>query len=660
MMLFSVVGIVLASVAGADACPHWISVMPLKSDDAVGIAADAVAQGNETLVDGISWICAIHPGGNPAADKAAACAKSYRAIEPLVRARSKVKQGVLLQSTMGHGGFPGEATPWQLTVKPDGTSVYRMCPLDARFLDYVARSCRTLAELKPDFFMVDDDTRMVWGDTPGCFCPLHLSAFAKATGRGWTREQAVAAVRSGSAETRAIWEKVKFDSLAGLFRTIRANFVPETPGILCVVESSAHFRHARAFATMLAAPGQVPVVRGNGPNYCGNDLYHRIYSRASFAHQLAALGKGVVFMQEADTCPQTVWSCSGMREYDNMVMQMLEGVKGAKIWITRTQMTRERKSQAVYRRILRENRGLMEWAAKTDFRQSGVVVPASGWINGFAERYLGLMGIPFRYGTAESGEVTALCAENLNHLTDAEISKVLSGNVLLDGSAAIWLASRGYAADIGVSARPWARKTVQSHLDGDGVEIGGGMRVNRSFADLSAVQSGARTLSRLYNIASVGAMPSYEAPGSVSYANARGGRVVTFALPLPSNHPAYYESTMFSEGYKAWIIGLINGFGRPLEACFAGVGAVTCEVGTTPTDGKVFVINMIDPDDLPELEMCFAVSPARIERLGGDGVWRNVAFTRTTSGTFVLASPVRPLSPAIFRYVEMAGLERND
>ena len=45
--------------------------------------------------------------------------------------------------------------------------------------------------------MVDDDTRMIWGGVPGCFCPLHLEAFAKRTGRVWTREEVAKMLASG-------------------------------------------------------------------------------------------------------------------------------------------------------------------------------------------------------------------------------------------------------------------------------------------------------------------------------------------------------------------------------------------------------------------------------------------------------------------------------
>ena len=636
-------------------CPRWLSVIPLVEDDVDGIADDAVAQGNETIIDGIAWLMRLCPEGNPVADLASQYAAIYRKIEPKVRARSKVKQGVLLQSTMGHGGYPGEVSGFQTAVKADGSTVYRMCPLDSRFMDYIGRSCRTLAALKPDFFMVDDDTRLVWGAVPGCFCPLHLSALEKATGRKWTRQEAVEQLQLGDREFRDVWEKIYFDTMEAFYRTIRASFPSDTPGMLCTTKVHFHFKYAKEFAQMLAAPGQVPIIRGAGANYAGNNVYHCIYRRSSFAFQLKNIGSGVVYLQEADTCPQQLWSCSATREYENMVLQALEGVKGAKIWITRTFMTRERRSQLAYRRIFSQNRGIMSWAAKADFRQGGVVVPNVGvgegecdW-TGFAERYFALTGIPYRYGEAEKGEVTALCASSLSRLSRAEIERAFSGAVLLDGTGANWMSTNGYAKLIGADARPWARKTIQLHLDEKGFSLGG-MRVDRALADLTSLHQGAEVLSRLYNVPSMGSEPKYEAPGSIVFANSLGGRVIVMAQPLRECMPKYYNQTLFGENYQMWIARLIERLGDRLPVRFAGAGPVLCEVGRTTADGDVFVLDPLDIDDLIEPELEFAKVPARIERLQGDGKWRQVSFKVEQSGFVRLNDTVRAKTPAVYRY----------
>lgn len=636
-------------------CPRWLSVIPLVEDDIDGIADDAVAQGDKTIIDGIAWLMRLCPEGNPVADLASQYAAIYGKIEPKVRARSKVKQGVLLQSTMGHGGYPGEVSGFQTAVKADGSTVYRMCPLDSRFMDYIGRSCRTLAALKPDFFMVDDDTRLVWGAVPGCFCPLHLSALEKATGRKWTRKEAVEQLQLGDREFRDVWEKIYFDTMEAFYRTIRANFPSDTPGMLCTTGVHFHFKYAKEFAQMLAAPGQVPVVRGAGANYAGNNVYHCIYKRASFVFQLKNIGPGVVYLQEADTCPQQLWSCSATREYENMVLQALEGVKGAKIWITRTFMTRERRSQLAYRRIFSQNRGIMSWAAKADFRQGGVVVPNVGvgegecdW-TGFAERYFALTGIPYRYGEAEKGEVTALCASSLSRLSRAEIEWAFSGAVLLDGTGANWMSTNGYAKLIGADARPWARKTIQLHLDEKGFSLGG-MRVDRALADLTSLHQGAEVLSRLYNVPSMGSEPKYEAPGSIVFANSLGGRVIVMAQPLRECMPKYYNQTLFGENYQVWIARLIERLGGRLPVRFAGAGPVLCEVGRTTADGDVFVLDPLDIDDLIEPELDFAKVPVSIERLMGDGSWKPVEFRAEQTGYIRLCDIIRAKNPTVYRY----------
>ena len=636
-------------------CPHWLSVIPLVEDDIDDIADDAVAQGDKTIIDGIAWLMRLCPEGNPVADLASQYAAIYRKIEPKVRARSKVKHGVLLQSTMGHGGYPGEVSGFQTAVKADGSTVYRMCPLDSRFMDYIGRSCRTLAALKPDFFMVDDDTRLVWGAVPGCFCPLHLSALEKATGRKWTRQEAVEQLQLGDREFRDVWEKIYFDTMEAFYRTIRASFPSDTPGMLCTTGVHFHFKYAKAFAQMLAAPGQVPVVRGAGANYAGNNVYHCIYRRSSFAFQLKNIGSGVVYLQEADTCPQQLWSCSATREYENMVLQALEGVKGAKIWITRTFMTRERRSQLAYRRIFSQNRGIMSWAAKADFRQGGVVVPNVGvgegecdW-TGFAERYFALTGIPYRYGEAEKGEVTALCASSLSRLSRAEIERAFSGSVLLDGTGANWMSTNGYAKLIGADARPWARKTIQLHLDEKGFSLGG-MRVDRALADMTSLHQGAEVLSRLYNVPSMGSEPKYEAPGSIAFANSLGGRVIVMAQPLRECMPKYYNQTLFGENYQVWIARLIERLGDRLPVRFAGAGPVLCEVGRTTADGDVFVLDPLDIDDLIEPELDFAKVPVSIERLMGDGSWKPVEFRAEQTGYVRLCDIIRAKNPTVYRY----------
>ena len=645
----------LALSAAGKGCPHWISVMPLNADNIESIAADAAMLGDETIVDGIAWSFVVHPAGRPVEDKASQYAARYREAESLIRAKSGVKLGILMQATMGHGGEPAVAAGFQRVVKPDGTSLYRMCPLGEGFLAYIAAACRTFSALNPDFFMVDDDTRLVWGkDVPGCFCPLHLAEFAKRTGRGWTREEVLSAYRADP-KVRTAWDALTVDSLSGLFRTIRGGFDMSIPGMVCVCATPGHIEHARRYAEILAAPGQMPTVRGNGApfhNY-GKDPLHIVELRSRYARQLAAVGEGAILMQEADTCPHTLWMCSATRLFDHMVMLALDGVKGAKIWITRTANNHERRSGRNYRRIFRENRGLMQWAADVDFRQDGVVVPPCGPDReNFGDLYLGLIGVPYRFGKARPGETVALTAATLERLSSAEIDEIMSGRVIADGTAAIWLSSHGRSADIGVEAAPWRLGTVQLHEFADGSHQWG-MRVNQDTADLTRLAKGARALSRLCSRPKMDAAPVFVAPGSVEFSNARGGRVVTLAQPLPPIVPISYAQTLLSETYKRWFIGLLRelGGGLPGGAFYLGDGPATLLSGSAGRDGRVVVLNLLDLDGDDAPEIVFDEPPSSIERLRGDGVWESVPFVRLEGGALRLSSPVRTQMPAIFRLI---------
>ena len=129
------------------------------------------------------------------------------------------------------------------------------------------------------------------------------------------------------------------------------------------------------------------------------------------------------------------------------------------------------------------------------------------------------------------------------------------------------------------------------------------MRVDNALADLSSLRQGAVILSRLYNVPSRGATPVYEAPGSILFSNALGGRVIAMAQPLRETMPKYYNHTLFSESYQVWIARLVERLGGRLPARFAGAGPVLCEVGSTTADGDVFVLDPLDIDDLVEPEM---------------------------------------------------------
>ena len=136
------------------------------------------------------------------------------------------------------------------------------------------------------------------------------------------------------------------------------------------------------------------------------------------------------------------------------------------------------------------------------------------------------------------------------------------------------------------------------------------------------------------------------------FRNARGGTVLTLAGSLPAATEPYFQAQFYTETYRDELVkGLrrLCGGRLPGGACYRGVGSVTCITGTTPADGDVFVLNILGGDEDPAPEMAFDAPPVAIERLGGDGVWRVVPFTRTADGAFRLDTLVQSQRAAVFR-----------
>ena len=300
--------------------------------------------------------------------------------------------------------------------------------------------------------------------------------------------------------------------------------------------------------------------------------------------------------------------------------------------------------------MFNENKGLMQWATNVKLSRQGVVIPVCGPSHlNFGDRYLALIGIPYRFGKARPDEVTALTKETLELLSREAISEILSGKVILDGPAAIWLSEKGYAEQIGVRAKPWNRKTIQVH-EFDNGERQSGMR-RGGLADLTEMAKGAKVVSRLLNRPRLGAEPVYEAPGSICFENGKGGRILVLAQKVPEQMPAYYAATFFSERYKSAMVRWLKLLGgkTPGGVCYQGVGPVTCVSGSTHEGENIVVLNALDIDGDMEPELQFDRMPTSIERMQGDGTWKPVGFEKTPSGDCRLDSPILTQRAAIFR-----------
>jgi len=633
--------VMLVPVVRAATPPVWLNVAPLGGAEGdAEAAADAKFLVEETPIDSFAYSMALFPEGQPLADKATPFAADFvRRRAVVAKAAPALKQGILFQATMGHGWTPNVPAEGQLVVRKDGTTMYKFCPLAPAFRTYMRDQAKKLAASKPDFFMIDDDTRLnSWTD--GCYCPGHLAEFAKRTGRTWTREALVEAMKTDKA-LAAKWDRLLEDSIADFLQIVRDQFPQEIPGEFCLCEQDAH--QALRMAKILAAPGQKPVIRVNNSSYLTADLRVPPARLALTAREIAAIGENeAVFLDEPDTCPQNRYSCSATFFTHHILTGLFEGCKGAKVWITRMGNLHEKQSGNAYRQAFAENAKLMKAVAALNLKRTGVCCPMpSVWPQGvppgrpadWGSDQFAFMGIPWRVGRVHDGDVCALRDADVGYLTDADLTRILSGGVLIDGAAAVALTKRGFAKMIGVGAKPYAGKSISAEKFGDLVYSGGPQRP----ADLSAHDAAAKVESvYIHKRSSVDPSEETLTPASLSFVNGCGGRVFVMAASVPSR-PVWFDSFAYNtETRKREILRALAFVGKgPVPVAYDGDAEILLESAVDGEGRTVLMADNLNLDVLQGLPLVFARQPAGLEVLTGDGMWLSVACTEKNGVTTV-------------------------
>ncbi len=631
---------------------HWINIAPFLPDHAEEIAADQRWLVANTPIDSVAFICTLVPEGNPAFDKAAVLASRFRRVKALL-AGSGVHCGILLQATMGHGWIPDSTTPFQRIVRENGAEPYIFCPFGDDFLAYIRNQIATLAAERPDFFMLDDDTRLITCRN-GCYCPLHIAEMERLTGRAFTRESLAAAVH-GEPETAQIYNGILRDSILVLARAIRDELDKVNPATRCsFCCCSQDVRHAVDIARVLAAPGQELVIRLNNGRYLSESLRDVPAWLRMTAAQVAVLKDKATILAEPDTCPQNRYSTSATALHMHLSMSLLEGCGGAKFWITRLS-SHEPASGLAYRRVLSENSGFYHSLAGLSPHWGGVRVPLStdpdyslpphplglDW----GSAVLGRFGIPYANSADEAA--TTVLSEDAARLSNDELRAILARNAVLDGRAALILTARGFGGLCGVEAAEWSGPVASFETLEDGSRIN--TKINAVL--LRPLSPAAKVKSHLMHRSAALADDADEvAPGSVFFANELGGRVFTFAAMIP-NHMGLDVFDVYNERRKRQFI---EAFRLVLGADFAyypGDAEVLFRDGITDNGERILAFLSTTLDPIDEIRLHLPDIPQQAERLGPDGKWTPVTFHKEGNGDVVFETTAKTFAVAVLRLV---------
>ena len=647
-----------------------LNIAPMLEGYEKEIAADIRRMYETGVITENAFIMSLVPEGNPPADKGKILGDLFLTHREAL-GKTDMPVGILLQSTMGHGWVPSARSGFQTLLEGNGNRPYIFCPLDEGFQEYIYNTVAALAKLKPDFFMLDDDTRLITG-RDGCFCPLHVAQFNRENGTSYDWRSLMRAVSEDEGLAAAYDDLLKRSVLQHA-RTIRRAIDSVDPELHCSFCLCAHdVRHAPEMAAALAAPGKPVTIRINHGLYLHDSLRDLPGWLWKTECQLHVLGPEVRVLSEPDTCPHNNYSTSAAMLHFHMVNSMLSGCKGGKMWLSRTAVP-EPASGVRYRRKLAENREFYETSAKLSPAWGGVtgLVPGREFLN-FPMRDLGLpvpggrcqpkhevrdlnwnvkvfgrMGYPVRFASASElrdGDVAALTGSDCAFLSDAELATVFARcHVLLDGSAAEAVVRRGFTAETGLTGtEEIAGKSVALETFPDGKYIAGQTGMFKLTASDACEE-----LSQLWHKDfRYSPEKSYIAPGAVQFVNASGRTVISTACSVPEQgHGAF---GMMNETRKAVLRKWLDVL-SPLRWFIPGDDEVLFRYGIS--DGAdILAVTDLSLDDMPQISLAGQGASAveNVEFLQADGSWKNCTFDRSEAGITVHLC-CRPLHTQILR-----------
>lgn len=422
--------------------------------------------------------------------------------ERMAAAAAKVRAAGILPSiqianTIGHRDMammPSNGIAWQCLVGPDGkTATLCNCPRAPGFLSYVEEMTRLYAAWKPFRVLIDDDLRMdhhgeiVWP----CFCPVCLAAFSREQGRTWRRKALVQALNdSDDGRVRLAWTRFNARSLAGVGRATALGVRAVAPACRMGFQQVGHE------LTIYSGPDWKPVLQTLGrtsglpvASRLGHGFYndHRprdmIDKAFLIADQIARLPACVDAI-----CPEIenfTHNSMGKTAHGTVVESTLDLAVGCNSlsyailnsdhetpdWYGSNLLRKLATWRPFWLEMVRANRGTrcggmaVATTPTQAARRMRTGEPPWAWaqLNLGAVYQMSAVGLPVSMDP-EGACSFALHADVVPGLTDADLRRILSGGVLMDGAAALRVQERGLGRLLGVTVAPFGELDCSERL----------------------------------------------------------------------------------------------------------------------------------------------------------------------------------------------------
>jgi len=636
------------------------SMMPIDDthfDEVCRDLRDQVRRGISTCP---LFIMSLVPEGDPVWDKVGPM------VEKFIRYRDALKPdgiplGVLIQSSLGHGYDITHAPFTRFVGVRDGEERNVYCPLDKAFLSHFKGVVRTIAEARPAAIMLDDDFRLVMRPGQGCACPLHLAELAKRTGREWTRDELWAHIDSHPDDdpVTVCFVDLQRDSLVEAARVFREGIDEVDPTIQGINCTSGDVCDSVVFTNPeFCGKGNPTMVRVPNGTYAPLSVreFSDIMRRAAVCSSKLRKNGIRYVLAETDTIPFNRYGKNARYLHSHYTASLLEGLVGAKHWITRTAAF-EPKSGKAFRDILAEHRGFYErlsaLAAEISWQGANSAFlelerhryhlknPWRFHENTWATKVFERMGLPFYFAEPAAG-ATFLEDNITKDMTDSQIEEIFRGSVFMTSEVAEELSSRGYGELIGVSVRPWEGATVSGEvfLHDESLTC----TRQKNFRELLPASDRVEVLSYAYHRRRGLKDKLFPA---VTVLDRGEGRLSVVFCGTPDADHNYMEGFAFlNETRKEQLVSLLRRAGA-LPVYYEGDEEVLLRAGRL-SDGRMLVaLFNLGYDPLEELDLVFEQTPTEIKLLDKDGTEVALDFVLGEGGKVKVMTELQPMYPLV-------------
>lgn len=588
----------------------------------------------ESGLNEVALCLTLHPEGFPAIEKPIFYVKLFREYKKALEGTG-IHVGILLQSLIGHGwpGAPVSQEKWQQTLNIHGNLV-RWCPLDPGFQDYVKKSVIMLAEEEPYSFLVDDDVRLIDGHGLECFCPLHMKRFNALSEREYTSEELRGIVKDAEPGDPLLerFEKVRKESLIEFAGIIRKAIDSVNPAIRCgYCTPGSEFLMTGKMAKALAG-GTKPFLRINNAMYMEGDAKFFPHQMA-YTQSLRKINSDIPeVLDESDTFPQNRYSKAAISMHAHITGAILNGLNAAKLWLTNLGWP-DPATEKPYDEIMGKHAGYYQALEETmrTAKLQGPITPIHNWgkfwhpvkpekafwKSDWQPQVLGQTGIPARYEFPAEPGIRMLAGEDsVAFFSDDELRDMLSGSLLLDGTAAKEFCKRGFSKEIGVNAetREFRFNYEQECETKEQLSL-----MNDFVCPFLTVNSpDTEILTQLVSIPyRKSSQETVIAPGTTLYRNAAGGKVAVYTAHLQM--PWY---NYLSPGRKRLLIKVLDKLnGTPLPYIVMEGQNIYALHAILPDQTDLLAIINLNFDALSSIHIRVQKAIRGVQYLSGRGTW---------------------------------------